>query len=231
MRVVTYNTQGSLGMDGVRSTARIADALRPLSAEVVCFQEIYQRLPPVTTEDQPALLSSLLNRRFVFQRCLDFAFGGYGIGIAAQSGHLESYEHMLPAFKEQRGALEVRLRDIGGLHSVTIFCTHWGLHPDERLLQAEKLAGAVKAAPRPIIVCGDLNEEAGGAAVQLLLERTGLVDSDAAQNRATFVSENPTVRIDYILHSEELRVTHCEVVSSMASDHLPFLADLEVAGD
>lgn len=228
MRILTYNTRGSLGMDGTRSTTRIAETLRPLSPDAVCFQEIYQRLPPVTTEDQPAVLSGLLHRRFVFQRCLDFAFGGYGIGIAAHAQHLESFEHILPSFKEQRGALEVRLRDFAGLHSVTIFCTHWGLHPDERLLQAEKLAGAVKAAPRPIIVCGDLNEEANGAAVQLLLERAGLVDADSAQNRATFVSENPTVRIDYILHSEDLRATHCEVVSSLASDHLPVVADLEV---
>jgi endonuclease/exonuclease/phosphatase family metal-dependent hydrolase len=230
MRIATYNTRGSLGMDGTRSTARIADTLRPLSPDVVCFQEIYQRLPPVTTEDQPAVLGSLLNRRFVFQRCLDFAFGGYGIGIAAHSHHFESFEHLLPSFKEQRGALEVRLRNIGGLHSVTVFCTHWGLHPDERKLQAEALADLVKAAPRPLVVCGDLNEEATGEAFRLLVDRTGLIDSDAAQNHTTFVSSNPDVRIDFVLHSEELRVTHCEALASLASDHLPVLADLEMRG-
>ena len=39
MRIVTYNTRGSLGMDDVRSTPRIAETLRPLSADVICFQE------------------------------------------------------------------------------------------------------------------------------------------------------------------------------------------------
>src|SRR5579872_3618595 len=77
MRIATYNTRGSLGSDGLRSTKRIAETLRPFSADVICFQEIYQRIPP-PLEDQPAKLEALLNRSFVFQRCLDFAFGGVG---------------------------------------------------------------------------------------------------------------------------------------------------------
>lgn len=224
MRVVTYNTHGSLGMDGVRSTPLIAETLRSLSADVVCFQEIYERIPPAL-EDQPARLSALLNRRFTFQRCLDFAFGGYGNGIAAPAAG-ESFQHILPSGKEQRGALELRLRRVGGLSAVTIFCTHWGLDAEERKLQAEALANLVNAAPRPIVVCGDLNETADGPAVRMLLDRAGLQDADEALNRPTFNSSNPTKRIDYILHSADLRATAFEVITSLASDHLPVMADL-----
>ena len=102
MRIVTYNTRGSLGMDGVRSTPRIAETLRPLSADVICFQEVYERIPP-PLEDQPAKLAVLLNRRFTFQRCLDFAIGGYGNGIAAPVIG-ESFRHILPSGKEQRAS-------------------------------------------------------------------------------------------------------------------------------
>jgi endonuclease/exonuclease/phosphatase family metal-dependent hydrolase len=224
MRIVTYNTHGSLGMDGVRSTPRIAETLRPLSADVVCFQEIFERIPP-PLEDQPARLAALLNRQFTFQRCLDFAFGGYGIGIAAPVAG-QSFQHILPSGREQRGALELRLRGVGGLASVTIFCTHWGLDAEERKLQAEALANLVNAAPRPVVVCGDLNEPFGGAAVRDLLERASLLDSDAASNRPTFTSTDPTQRIDYILHSPDLRVASLEVVASTGSDHLPVMADL-----
>ena len=224
MRIVTYNTRGSLGMDGVRSTPRIAETLRPLSADVICFQEIYQRIPP-PLEDQPAKLESLLNRTFTFQRCLDFAFGGYGNGIASSSTGV-SRHHILPSGKEQRGALEVRLRDIGRLGSVTIFCTHWGLDPEERKLQAEALANLVNAAPRPIVVCGDLNEGFGGEAVRDLIARSGLIDAGEGGNRPTFPSTDPRTRIDYILHSPDLRAAAFEVVRSEASDHLPVMADL-----
>ena len=224
MRIITYNTQGSLGVDGVRSTQRIAETLRPLSADVICFQEIYERIPP-PLEDQPARLGALLNRRFTFQRCLDLAFGGYGNGIAAQVTG-ESFHHLLPSRKEQRGAIELRLRHVGGLASMTVFCTHWGLAENERQLQAEALANLVLAAPRPIVVCGDLNETPNGEAVRDLLNRTGLTDSGAALNIPTFNSTNPSLRIDYILHSPDLRVASFEVINSEASDHRPVMADL-----
>ncbi|HLJ56769.1 MAG TPA: endonuclease/exonuclease/phosphatase family protein [Chthonomonadaceae bacterium] len=224
MRIATYNTRGSLGSDGLRSTKRIAETLRPFSADVICFQEIYQRIPP-PLEDQPAKLEALLNRSFVFQRCLDFAFGGYGNGIAASTNG-EVREHTLPSGKEQRGALEVRLRGIGRLSAVTIFCTHWGLDADERKLQSEALANLVNAAPRPVVVCGDLNEEFGGAAVRALIARAGLIDADAGGNRPTFPAGEPRSRIDYVLHSPDLRATYLEVVRSDASDHLPVVADL-----
>ncbi len=227
MRIVTYNTRGSLGMDNRRSTPRIAEVLRPLSPDIICFQEIHQRLPWSGREDQPEVLSVLLGRPFVFQRNLWFGFGGYGIGIATRSLVAQRAEHLLPSVKEQRGALEVRLRDVGGLRRLTVFCTHWGLQEEERRRQAEALAALVNAAPRPVVVCGDLNEGPDAGAVRLLLASTELLDADAAQNRATFVSNNPKSRIDYILHSPDLRAGHVEVVSGEASDHLPLLADLE----
>lgn len=224
MRIITYNTRGSLGMDGVRSTRRIAETLRPLSADIVCFQEIYERIPP-PLEDQPAKLGALLNRRFSFQRCLDFAFGGYGNGIASPVLG-EAFRHILPSGKEQRGALELRVRGVGGISSLTVLCTHWGLDAAERQLQAEAVANLVNAAPRPIIVCGDLNETADGPAIRQLLDRAGLIDAGAKGNIPTFTSNSPTVRIDYILHSPDLRVVTLEVLPSQASDHSPVVADL-----
>jgi len=227
MRIVTYNTRGSLGMDGSRSTRRIAEVVRALTPDVVCFQEIHRRLPWSGREDQPALLSTLLGRRFVFQSNASFGLGGYGLGIATRGQIAGHAEHLLPSLKEQRGALEVRLREIGGLRALTVFCTHWGLQAEERLQQAEALAQIINAAPHPIVVCGDLNEPAEEPAVQRLLALTGLLDADAAQNRVTFVSDNPTTRIDYIFHSPDLATTNVEIVPSQASDHLPLLADLE----
>ena len=159
------------------------------------------------------------------QRCLDFVFGGYGNGIAAPSSGT-AFHHILPSAKEQRGALELRLRHVGGIAALTVFCTHWGLDSGERKLQAEALANLVNAAPRPVVVCGDLNESADGPAIRDLIERAGLIDSDAALNRPNFPSVNPNVRIDYILHSPDLRVALYEVVSSTASDHRPVMADL-----
>jgi endonuclease/exonuclease/phosphatase family metal-dependent hydrolase len=216
-------------MDGVRSTRRIADTVRVLMPDIVCFQEIHRRMVWSGREDQPAALETLLGREFVFQRNVRFGRGAYGIGIATRGTIVERREHMLPGNREQRGALELCLRDIAGLRQLTVFCTHWGLDDEERRLQAEAMAAIIGPAPRPLVFCGDLNEAADGRAVKLLIERTGLLDADAALNRPTFTSDAPTVRIDYCLYSPDLHVTRVDVGSSLASDHLPLSVDLELA--
>ena len=119
------------------------------------------------------------------------------------------------------------MRDIGGFRALTVFCTHWGLQAEERFQQAEALAELIQAAPRPVVLCGDLNELAGDRGVRHLSAAAGLQDADGPLNRPTFASDNPTVRIDYILYSAELEATNVEVIPSQASDHLPLLCDLE----
>ena len=229
MRIVTYNTRGSLGMDGHRSTRRIAQTVRQLSPDVVCFQEIHQRMPQSGGEDQPAALSRALNRGFVFQRNLRLGMGNYGIGIAARGTMVSAAEHFLPSLKEQRGALQLLLREVAGIGSLSVFCTHWGLNDEERVKHAEFLAPLIAKAKLPVVVCGDFNEGPTAAGVMKLIAETGLIDADAEQNRATFVSDNPKERIDYILYSSDLALRYFEIVDSLASDHLPLLADLERA--
>jgi endonuclease/exonuclease/phosphatase family metal-dependent hydrolase len=230
MRVITYNTHGSLGIDGVRSTPRIAEALRPLSADIICFQEIHQRLPWSGREDQPLVLSRILQRRFLFQRNLRIGFGGYGLGIATRGQAAAVRERLLTSGKEQRGALEVTVTGLPAFRRIVVFCTHWGLDTNERSVQAAELAAAVNEASRPVIVCGDFNEGPDGPAVMALIRETGLIDSGAAQNCATFVSDTPGVRIDYILHSPDLAAERVVVLQSPASDHLPVWSDLKPAG-
>ncbi len=225
MRIVTYNTRGSLGMDGKRSTLRIAETLRPVSPDVICFQEIHQRLPWSGREDQPLVLGRQLNRRFLFQRNLQIGFGGYGIGIAVRGRVTNVRERLLTSGGEQRGVLEATIGGLPGFRRVVVFCTHWGLDVAERLRQAAEMAEAIRAAAAPVVVCGDLNEGPDGPAVIELIRATGLKDAGAENNSATFVSNNPTSRIDFVLHSPDLCVESASVISSEASDHLPFVVD------
>ncbi|MCC6730877.1 MAG: endonuclease/exonuclease/phosphatase family protein [Chthonomonadales bacterium] len=224
MRIVTYNIRGGLGLDGRRSIGRVAETLRALRPDVVCFQEVHQRTPWGGLTDQPRRLGRLLAMRFVFQRTIDLGFGGYGIGIATRLPVRSVARHALPGGAEGRGALQAELETPDG--AVRVFCTHWGLDPEERDRQAALLARLVRSAGGPTTVCGDLNAGPHDGCVRGILEGAGLCDADAERDRPTFPGGAPTRRIDYILFTPALRAERVDVGDSRASDHLPLAADL-----
>lgn len=224
MQVMTYNIRGGLGMDGIRSTERIAQVVQEQAPDIVCFQEVHQRLPWSGMVDQPRRLGRLLRMRFIFQANLNFGVAGYGVGIATRYPVIAKKKHLLPSVGEQRGALEVSLEAPTG--KLTVICTHWGLSKEERSRQAEALSDIALSAEGPILLCGDLNDRPFDAGVRTLLERTRLQDAGVDGDRLTFPVGAPNLRIDYILYSPELRMKFMSVIETAASDHYPLIATL-----
>lgn len=223
MRVMTYNIRGGWGSDGQRSTARIAGVIRDQNPDIVCLQEVHQRLPQSRFVDQPARLEAETGLPLVFQANLRLGFGGYGLAIASRYAVVSVQNHLLPSVREQRGVLQVRLGTPDG--PLTVFCTHWGLNGEERKKQAARLAELVLAAPGPILVAGDFNERPDAPGVRQLLTQTGLLDADAAQNRPTYPADVLEARIDFVFFSPMLPLKSVFPVMTLASDHLPLVAE------
>jgi len=219
MRVMTYNIRGGLGMDGQRSTERIAEVILAQDADIVCLQEVHQRLPQSGFSDQPGQLQKFLGLPVTFQANLRIGLGGYGLAVVSRYPVGTVQNHLLPSVREQRGVLEVRLDTPNG--PLALFCTHFGLSGEERVKQAARLAELVSDAAYPVIVCGDFNERSDAPAVRLLLEQTGLVDADAALDRWTYPVNALEARIDYVFYSLSLACRELLVVETQASDHLP----------
>lgn len=221
MRILSYNIRGGLGMDGSRSIDRIAQVVAEQSPDIVCFQEIHQRLPQSLFIDQPLRLEKSLGMPFVFQSNLRIGVGNYGIGMATRLPVQAVKRRRLTSRDEPRGVLEVRLENL------TVFCMHWGLNAEERVGQADETAAWIGQAPGPILVCGDLNDRPDSASVQSLLAQTGLRDAGGAENCPTYPARLPEARIDYVFHSPELALTAFAALPSLASDHLPIQADFD----
>ncbi|MBV9848602.1 MAG: endonuclease/exonuclease/phosphatase family protein [Armatimonadetes bacterium] len=220
---MTFNIRGGLGMDGRRSTPRIAKAVAAHAPDIVCFQEVHQRLPWSGFVDQPRQLRRALGMPFVFQNNLNVGVGGYGLGIASRLPRRTVCRCFLPSVGERRGALEVSLETPDGL--ISVWCTHWGLQGEERERQAAQMADWIAAARDPVIVCGDCNERADAPAVRRLLAETGLQDAGEEHDLPTYPADTPAARIDFIFHAPALRRARCVVVDSQFSDHRPVMAD------
>jgi endonuclease/exonuclease/phosphatase family metal-dependent hydrolase len=223
MRVMTYNIRGGLGMDGYRDTDRIADVVLSLEADVVCFQEVHQRLLWSGFINQPGILQRRLNMPFVFQANVKAAFGGYGLGIATHYPILDVTRCLLPSQGETRGALQLALETPYG--RVSVVCTHWGLKPEERGRQAAMLGQWLSASATPLVLCGDLNDLPETQDIQDMRQRAGLCDAGATANQPTYPADAPRARIDVILHSPTLTLSQLFVAASKASDHCPVIAD------
>lgn len=223
IRVMTYNIRGGLGMDGQRSIARIAEVVAAHSPDIVCFQELHQRTFRVGWHDQARQLQGLLGMPVVFQRNFNLIFGGEGVGIGSRFPILSVNHHFLPSVRERRGVLHVQVQTPE--FPISVFCTHWGLKPDERNRQAQATADIVKNASAPVILCGDLNDRPDAASLQTLLSATSLQDTTNSRE-PTYPSDTRTAKIDYILCSPELRIETASVIASLASDHRPLLAEI-----
>ena len=223
MRVMTYNIRGCLGMDGLRSAERIAEVVLAADADIVCLQEVHQRLPQSGFQDQPKQLEKHLGLPVTFQANLRIGVGGYGLAVVSRFPVGTVQNRLLPSVREQRGVLEVRLDTPTG--PLTVFCTHFGLSGAERVKQSANLASLVQSASYPVLVCGDFNERSDAPAVQSLLSQTGLADADAELNRWTYPTNALEGRIDYLFYSPSLTCQSVSVIESQTSDHLPVVGE------
>src|SRR5699024_6525915 len=87
-----------------------------------------------------------------------------------------------------RGVAAVRLSIPGG-GAVVIASTHLALQQDNRMRHAEHLAALVRGAGAPVLVGGDLNETADGAARRFLAP---LLGDPAAVSEHTFPAASPS---------------------------------------
>lgn len=100
---------------------------------------------------------------------------------------------------------------------------------EKRAIQAEILAKHIKKSPYPVVVCGDFNDTPLSYSYRLIRENL----EDAFVNSGfgignTYVHSLSTFRIDYILHSPQIKSYQFETPQVKLSDHYPIKCLLEI---
>ncbi|MHB1001823.1 MAG: endonuclease/exonuclease/phosphatase family protein [Armatimonadota bacterium] len=227
-RVITYNIRAGLGQDGVRSIRRIADLLASFSPDIVCLQEVDQRVLRSWLSNQPKYLSMRLNMQAVFQRNLKFGVGGFGNCVLAKSSVQHCRCHPLPGDGEPRGLIEVNTLIDG--RELTVFSTHLAIEKNVRKMQAKAVSDIVRSSEGPKILCGDMNDVRGSETLTALLHEAVMRDTAMEMDAGSIPTKHGDTRhIDFVLAALELDVKSYQVVGSDASDHFPVVVDLEFA--
>lgn len=222
LRLVSYNIRGCRGLDDRRDIARVAAVIKEAAPDIVCLQEVHQRLPWSGFTDQPRRLAKLIGMRVVFHRTINMGIAGYGIAIATRLPIGRIRRRRLPGRGEPRGCLEVALQTPGGV--VTVVCTHLGLTAEARLLQSTRIAERCSAIDGPLLLAGDFNERPDGPALGPIIGGARLCDA-APCGLPTYPADAPRARIDYVFHSPQILIRDVRAPATLASDHLPVIVD------
>ncbi len=98
-----------------------------------------------------------------------------------------------------------------------------------RARQAEKIAEEIKNSPYPVVVCGDFNDSPISYSYQTI--RNNLLDAFIESGTGisnTYRGKFPSVRIDYILHSDRIYSSGYKKSNAKLSDHYPISCELSI---
>lgn len=113
------------------------------------------------------------------------------------------------------------------LPEISVFLVHLALSFRTRQSQLADLYDLVRSSDRPCVVAGDFNSFFGNREVRLFIGATGLKSANP-RHVPTYPSWRPTLELDYVLYSSQLRVKSFAVPLVPFSDHLPIVCDFEL---
>ncbi len=233
LRVMTYNIHVGVGVDKKLDLQRIADVINRERPDLVGLQEVDRGVKRTEGKDEILELARMTRMDYAFGHNLDYQGGHYGIAVLSrfliQKVAHQKYENRREA--ERRGMIRVEVEVDG--RTLSFVTTHLDYQTEDgRLFEAEQLLKILDGAAGPLIVVGDFNDEPAGSTYKLLLTRFDDVwtGSRAKTDGFSYPADKPSKRIDYIFYrrSDRIRAKKAWVVQTLASDHLPVMAELEI---
>jgi len=237
LRVLTYNVRRCLGADGRLAPERIAAVIAACRPDVVALQELDVGRARSGGVDQARAVAAHLGMRAHFHPAMRVMEEEYGDAILTALPSRLVRADALPgrAGLEPRGALWAAVTAGGA--EVQVVTTHLGLDRRERAAQADALLGpgflGDPACRDPVVLLGDFNALPGSRVHRRLAARLPDAQGGRGWARPTFPARLPLLRIDHVFVSRGVAVRGVRTVGGtlarVASDHLPLVADLDLA--
>ncbi|HEV8589863.1 MAG TPA: endonuclease/exonuclease/phosphatase family protein [Pyrinomonadaceae bacterium] len=233
IRVMTYNIHVGVGMDKKLDLQRIAGVINRQHPDLVGLQEVDRGVERTQRIDEIAELAKLTKMDYAFAFNLKYQGGQYGVAILSKLPIMAT-EHRLyqnTREAERRGFIRAEVRIDGRI--VNFVTTHLDYqYEDGRVFEAQQLLRAMADVKGPLIVVGDFNDVPTGGAYKSVTDQfeDAWTTNRAADQGFSYPSDKPAKRIDYIFtrRTDGIKAKRAWVINTLASDHLPVVADLEI---
>ena len=170
---------------------------------------------------------------YAFAFNLRYQGGQYGVAILSRLPIMATDHRLYKNTREaeRRGFIRAEVQAHG--QTLNFVTTHLDYqYEDGRVFEAEQLLAALKDVKGPLIIVGDFNDVPTGGAYQLVREQfaDAWSESGVSDQGLSYPADKPAKRIDYILsrQTDRIRTKKAWTVSTLASDHVPVVADLEI---
>ncbi|WP_062105958.1 endonuclease/exonuclease/phosphatase family protein [Bacillus niameyensis] len=235
MKIMSYNIHHGEGLDEVLSLERIAKIIRDEKATIVGLQEVDRNFGERSDfQDQAKELAKLLDYHYVYAANIDIAHTDgqaenqqYGNAILSMYPIKDSENIPLTSYEDEPRGLLRALIDVCGTQ-LHVFNTHLSLESRSKREQVKEIVEWTKNFEGSKVLIGDFNSEPDSEEIQALLGKSDLIDcfEDIADN-ASYPSDNPEIRIDYIFASRQLEILNQSALMREGSDHLPIIAEMK----
>lgn len=240
VRVLCYNIHYGQGTDGIYDIARLAEVINKTKPDLVALQEVDVHVKRSGRIHELQELAQLTKMHARFGPTQHYQGGLFGNAVLSRFPILNVVIQPLPYTESTpekvtypRATVAVTVKGPNG-KPLRIVSTHFQHNmPEDRVAEAKAVNALFtwKDETIPTILAGDINAKPEEAPVQILLEKwTNAIDKEVTP---TVPATNPKSRIDYIFYrpKDSFKVIASKVIpESVASDHRPVFAILEITG-
>ena len=232
IKFMSYNTQHCLNFITQEIDYDIiVNTIAQCGADVVGLQEILDEGTDPAFKAQAKILAERLGFYYYFAKAIDFGENNpYGIALISRYPILSAEVVFIPdppvrkydGYYETRVLLKTVIDVAGGLN---VLVSHFGLNPDE---QENAVQTVIPNLPENrCVFMGDLNMEPDNPILAPIFARMQDTAKVMKEQKLSHISDNPTVKIDYVFASEGIRVLDADIPASLISDHRPHWAIIE----
>ena len=233
IRVMTYNIHVGVGMDKKLDLARIAGVINAQHPDLVGLQEVDRGVERTQRIDEIAEIARMTKMDYAFAFNLRYQGGQYGVAILSRLPIMATDHRLYKNTREAERRGFIRAEVLVHDRPLNFVTTHLDYqYEDGRVFETEQLLAALRDVKGPLILVGDFNDVPAGEAYRLVRQQFGdaWIENHPNENGFSYPSDKPAKRIDYILwrSSDHLRTKRAWIPETLASDHVPVVADLEI---
>lgn len=233
VKILSFNvlhgetTKGDFNLDAI---ARVISDADP---DLVALQEVDYKTNRAKKYDLATELGWRVKMAPVFGRAMYYDNGEYGEALLSKYTFLQFRNVALPytSGNEPRAAIEITIVLSSG-DTIAFVGTHLDHLKDEkdRVAQVNKINEIFSKNKYPTILAGDLNAKPKSTPINIL-ENIWDSSYDKSKPKPTYPSNNPLVKIDYVMFypKNKWKVIETRVIQdSVASDHCAYLVTLKL---